>query len=347
MALSEKARQIFNRQDLIEKRDLWFDRMEKLFRGENTGWNEKYVYGLNGIVSHIACNDTDARLRAENSLEALAAQYEALENETYFRPLCVEHPPYGVHFIDKLLGAEVYFYAGQWYSKYLNTPVGSLKAPVLENDPLWQDCMRVAEAFVQADVALPLFGLPTIASALNIAINLYGERILVAMIEEPEAAQADLNTINEVLCDIHAWYRKTVPQKQLQPVISWNRTQPPGYGQLCGCSTHLLSPYLYGEMVAPLDDRLLALYPNGGMIHLCGSHTQHMEIFRNMPALKALQLNDDAARDFRRYYEGLRSDQIIYLNPCEGMSVEQAMDICGGDRLVIAGDLEAPVLKKK
>lgn len=348
MALSEKARETLNRPDLIEKRDLWFDRMEKVFGGEYTGWNSQYVLGVDGVVSHIPYDPAvPAKVRVEAALENAAQKYAALENEVYFRPLCVEYPPFGVHYIDKLLGAEVSFYAGQWYNKYLTTPIGSLKMPALEEDPLWQDSMRVAEAFMEADVALPLFGLPTIASALNIAVNLYGENILVAMLEEPEAAQQDLNTINAVLCNIHDWYRRNVPQQLLQPVISWARTQPPGHGQICGCSTHLLSPALYGEMVAPLDNALLEVYPRGGMIHLCGAHRQHIPVFRSMPALKAIQLNDDAARDLQYYFDGLREDQVIYLNPCEGMSTEDAVRITGGKRLVLAGaELKEPVLQK-
>lgn len=348
MALSEKAREILNRPDLIEKRDRWFERMDKVFRGEYTGWNSQYVLGLSGATAGIAYDPAvPAQQRIEAALEAAAQNVSVLENEVFFRPVTVEYPPYGVHYIDKLLGAEVNFYSGQWYNKYLTTPIGSLKAPVLDEDPLWQDSKRIAEAFVEADVALPLFGLPTIASALNIAVNLYGENILVAMIEEPEAAQQDLNTINGVLCQIHDWYRRNVPQQLLQPVISWERTQPPGHGQICGCSTHLLSPALYGGMVAPLDNALLEVYPRGGMIHLCGAHRQHIPVFRDMPALKAIQLNDDAARDMQYYFEGLREDQVIYLNLCEGMTVEDAMRITGGKRLILAGtELQEPVLQR-
>lgn len=345
MALSEKTREILNRPDLIEKRDRWFERMDKVFRGEYTEWNSRNVLCVGGATAGIAYDPAvPARQRVETALEAAAQYASVLENEVFFRPLTVEYAAYGVHYIDKLLGAEVSFYAGQWYSKYLTTPIGSLKMPALDEDPLWQDCKSIAEAFVEADVALPLFGLPTIASALNIAVNLYGENILVAMLEEPEAAQADLNTINEVLCRIHDWYRRNVPQHLLQPVCSATRTQPPGHGQICGCSTHLLSPSLYGEMVAPLDNALLEVYPHGGMIHLCGAHRQHIPIFRDMPALKAVQLNDDAARDMQYYFEGLREDQVIYLNACEGMSIEDAMRITGGKRLIFAGmELKEPV----
>ena len=133
---------------------------------------------------------------------------------------------------------------------------------------------------------------------------------------------------------------------QLQPVISWNRTQPPEYSQLCVCTTQLIAGDCYAEMVAPLDDKLLGVYPNGGMIHICGSHTQHIKAFRDMKNLKALQVNDRASADLERYFKELREDQVIYLNPCKEMPVEQAMEITGGKRLVIAGDLSQPVLRK-
>jgi len=156
------------------------------------------------------------------------------------------------------------------------------------------------------------------------------------MLLEPEKASHDLSVINRLLCDMHAWYRRNIPAPQLQPVISWMRTQPPGYGQLCGCTTQLVSPDIYREMIWPLDDALLAVYPHGGMIHLCGSHTHLIPEFRNMPHLHAVQLNDRAARDLELYFNGLRNDQILYLNPCKEMTVEEGVRITGGKRLVIA-----------
>jgi len=65
-----------------------------------------------------------------------------------------------------------------------------------------------------------------------------------------------------------------------------------------------------------------------------------------MKSLKAIQVNDRAAGDLKAYYEGLREDQILYLNPCQEMTVEKAMEITGGHRLVIAGDISEPVLRR-
>jgi hypothetical protein len=96
---------------------------------------------------------------------------------------------------------------------------------------------------------------------------------------------------------------------------------------------------MYKEFIAPLDEALLGVYPNGGMMHLCGAHTHLIPAFKNMPNLRAVQVNDKAAGDLRYYFEGLREDQIIYLNPCEEMPVKEALEITNGKRLVIADNI--------
>ena len=336
--LSEQARGVLNDKKRIGIRDGWFGRMQGLFDGKRDSFLETHFFAVNGTTGNA-----DFGLLYENpaewvimELEDLAGKASLIDNEDMFVPLCIEPSFYGVHFIDKILGAEVFFQDGQWYNHYLEREVGSLERPDLDRDETWKSAREAAFSFRDAEVRLPLFGLPTIASALNIATNLYGEEILAAMLMEPEAAAHDLAVINDLLCEIHQWYRAHLPACQLQPVISWNRTQPPGYGQLCGCTTQLLSAGLYEEFIMPLDDRLLSLYPGGGMIHFCGSHTHLLETLSKMPHLKAVQLNDRAAWDLAEYYHKLREDQIIYLNPCEGMDIKKAIEITGGNRLVIA-----------
>ena len=126
-----------------------------------------------------------------------------------------------------------------------------------------------------------------------------------------------------------------IPAQQHQPVVACGRCQPPGHGQICGCTTQLLSPGLYEEFIMPLDDVLLGVYPHGGLIHLCGSHTQLIPLFAKMPHLKCVQLNDKAAEDLQFYVDGLRDDQVIYLNPCEGMTTKQALKLAGDKKIII------------
>lgn len=340
--LSESARRILNDEQRILRRDQWFLRMSNLFEGKPDEFNSRYVYSLGGSAPRPE-DDGLAYTHPEDwvveCLELIAAQDECTSNR--FAPVCVEYPIYGVHFIDRMFGADVFFQDSQWNAHYLTTPIGELKMPDLEKDETWNLAMRAAKAFVEADVRLPLFGMPTLSSALNIMINLYGGEALVAMMDDKDAALHDLTIISNLIRTLHRWYRENIPVQQLQPVISWCRTQPPGFGQLCGCTCQLISGSLYEEMIAPLDDALLADYPRGGMIHLCGSHTQHIPAFREMKHLRSLQLNDRAAHDLKLYLDGLREDQIIYLNPCEGMPVKEALEISGGNRIVIVGTAEA------
>ena len=327
---------------LVTRRDRWFDQLQKMFDGT---YREPIAYVLDGVRASGKCDPyTEPERWVDECMADIAANRAHLAaNEEKFVPVCVEFGLYGVHYIDRIFGSNVYFKAGQWYNDYLKTPIGELRAPDLENDETFQLSLRAARRFAEVGGELTLFGLPTIASALNIAINLYGQEILIAMLEEPEAARADLETINRTLIRIHRAFMEILPPRQLQPVISWARTQPPGYGQICGCSTQLLSGELYREMIADLDEAVLSAYEHGGMIHLCGSHAQHIETFRNMKSLRAVQVNDRAAEDLQLYFDGLREDQILYLCPCAGMTVERAMEITGGRRLVINAHLDRPV----
>lgn len=332
-----------NEKQLVEKRDRWFDKLQQMFDGS---YREPIAFVLDGVRANGVCDPYREPERWVDECMNDIAENKAklILNEDKFVPVCVEFGLYGVHYIDRIFGSNVYFKSGQWYNDYLTTPIGELHDPDLEQDETFQLSLRAAKRFAEVGGDFALFGLPTIASTLNIAINLYGQEILMAMLEEPEAARTDLETINRTLIRIHKAFMDILPQKQLQPVISWGRTQPPGYGQVCGCSTQLLSGELYREMVADLDDAVLSTYEHGGMIHLCGSHTQHIETFRNMKSLKAVQVNDRAAEDLQLYFDGLREDQILYLCPCKGMTVERAMEITGGKRLVINAHLNERII---
>ena len=354
--LSEEVHQKLNNDALIRERDEWFSRLSDLFENRPNAYNARHVFTLDGFVPRPV-NERQAYYEPEAWINACLELAAALPPFTgqRFAPVCVEYPIYGVHFIDKVLGANVFNLQGdseeqdvfQWNASYLTTPVGSLQMPDLDSNETWALAKRAAMAFLEADVKLPLYGMPTLASPLNILLNLYGQEALVAMCDDEEAVMHDLRIITDVIGAMHKWHREHIPEAQLQPVISWNRTQPPGFGQICGCTTQLISGDFYRKFAAPLDDELLAIYPHGGMIHLCGSHTQHLNCFRDMPHLRAVQVNDRAAEDLKAYLEGLREDQIIYVNPCPGMPAEEAVRLSGGKRIVLAAAIDAPEMPKE
>ncbi len=322
-------------------RDAYYARLSALFAGKPLD-QAFFLQGVSGKPTADPYRDPEQALG--EALRNLAQNAKALQDPVVFRPLCVVFDFYGVHFIDRIFGARVRQYEGQWWSELLARPVGRLEPPDLERNETWRTARTMAEAFVAQKVSVPIFTLPTIASALNIAVNLYSEEFLAALITEPDAALSDLRVVNDLLCRLHRWYLERIPLRQLQAVASTGRCQPPGFGQLCGCATHLLSAKMYGEFVAPLDDALLSVYPHGGMIHLCGAHTHHIPVWREMKSLRAVQVNDRAADDMEIYFKELRPDQIIYLCPSAKMTVERAMEITGGRRIVLVANSQRPVL---
>lgn len=324
---------ILNDEKLLRTRNQYFSKMEKLFAGEKP---EKPFYLLGREAYPKGDGYANPEQWMREALDSVASAAEVLLDETRFRPLCVEFQPYGVHFMGKLLGADVFYDAAtkQWYSHFLTNEIGTLKFPDLDKSAVWKLARSIAYAFLEAKVQVPIFALPGLSSVLNVAINLYGERLLLAMYDEPEKVHADLKTISSLIITLHQWYLKTIPLQQLQMGASASRTQPPGHGQFCGCSTQLVSAEAYAEFFAPLDQELLSTYPHGGMIHLCGSHTQHIPVFKTMKSLKCVQLNDRAADDFYTYYDNLRDDQILYFTGTPNISFQQSEEYSHGRRVV-------------
>lgn len=323
---------VLNDESLLNKRNEWFSKLQGIYDGT---YLPQDCFYLNGVMAPFTEKIyTDPEGFVDESLAYLAERADRLFDERIFRPLTFNCAAYNVHYIDKIFGAEV-FCRDDWESHYLSTPIGTLEAPDYQNDPTVQLTLRMAKRFTEEAGSVPLFGLPCIASPLNVAVNLYGQEFLVALIEDPEAARHDLEIITDLQVNLHKEFRKIVPAEQLQPVLAWRRTQPPRFGQICGCTTQLVSKETYCEFFRDLDERILGVYENGGMIHLCGSHLQHIETFREMKKLRAVQLNDRAAWDFETFFHELRPDQVIYVSPCDKMPEEKIRAISKGKRVII------------
>jgi len=78
------------------------------------------------------------------------------------------------------------------------------------------------------------------------------------------------------------------------------------------------------------------------MIHLCGAHTQHIAVWREMRSLRAVQMNDRAVDDLGIYYRELREDQILYANPYDKMPIERILETTGARRTVVVADAPEP-----
>jgi len=330
--LDRAVRRILCDPNLVKARDTHLLRLESVFSGE--ALDRPFVLqGINGESRLDPFADPEGWL--DDALAYLAENADGLDDKNVFRPLCLEFRPYGVHFVESMLGARVYHHEGEWWVEHLPKPIGDLRPPILQEDRTWHLARNMVRAFLLRKVSLPFFSIPTISGCLNVALSIYGEGFLVAMAVDPDAARHDLKMINDVLCSLCEWYSKALPPHQLQPTCASSRCQPPGRGQIYGCSTHLISPHMYRDLVAPLDQELLSVYPNGGMIHLCGDHTRHIPLWKRMDSLRAFQINDRAADDLEAYFGATRDDQVIYFTPTATTDVGRALDVSQGKRIVI------------
>ena len=343
--LADQTRERLNDPELVRIRDEHMRRLQTIFDGVDKEDTAFVLAGVDGGGAFIPWQG-DPLSFYHDKLNALAEHADALRNTRIFRPMAMTTNLYGVHFSDATFGAKVILHEGQWQSMLLTNRVGELPPPDLTRNTTWHLAQQVAEIYRDAQLSVPFYGVPGIASVLNVGINLYGAELLVAMLTDPEDARHDLAIINATLMDMHRRQQYLLPAAQMQQGCPGDRIQPPGFAQICGCSTQLLSRELYRDFIAPLDTALLAAYPHGGLIHLCGGHTQHIPTWRGIPAFRAFQLNDRAAGDLAHYFHGLRDDQILYVNPCEEMPLERIMEITGGHRVVIVANLEMPPKKK-
>ena len=317
---------------LIEVREYHMNRLEALFDGRTLG----KPFKLSGFDTAVP---TDPAKEPEKwARDILTKMYEHVElilDREVFRPLCPSAWLYGVHFTDKVFGADVIGRDGLFWTDGLKCEIGELPVPDLQHNETWRQAQRITEALVAENVSLPFYSTQVLGEPWNQIFNLYRERGLMAFYDNPEGIRRDLEVMTETLMQMHRWFIDTIPPMQFQPIVPTGRCQPRGYGQMCGCSTHLISGEIYDEFIRPLDERILSLYPHGGMLHLCGSHTQHAGIWAKMPCIRALQLNDRATEDVERYLHILRPDQILYICPTDHYTPEKCLEITGGQRSVL------------
>ena len=92
---------------------------------------------------------TEPEKWVEDILAGLARNANDLKDTCVFRPLVIEAWQYGVHFVDKILGADVYDLDGSlnWQARYLTTPIGELRPVDLDTNETWNLAVRTAPAF--------------------------------------------------------------------------------------------------------------------------------------------------------------------------------------------------------
>ncbi len=303
-------------------------------------------HGLSGVNQIDMLEDPRAWL--VDVMQDMAAKADHLADEVTFRPPIIELDPYGVHIIDALFGARVRFHGGQVWSEELKIDLEDLEYPDLGNSALLQKVVRLAALAVQAAregagegqifVATPVY-----ACAINIAINLFGERLLEALRKRPQTVERVLAIINQTIIQTARLVNAVIPDDIRRNSVAENRLAPAGVSQFDGCSTQLVSRRDYAHFFAPLDVELMQLTPGGALIHLCGAHTHHLPTWAELPGLRAVQLNDRAMDDLEDYYKRLHPETIFYLCPSARVGIDRIMEITGGKRVVLQATLDRPI----
>lgn len=279
----------------------------------------------------------------EDVLSDMAEHVDEAGDEVTFRPLVIELDALGVHFIDALFGAPVYFRDGQVWSEGLPGELVALEMPDLSDARPLQQALELARLAVETSQGRLLVSVPVLSCPINIGMNLYGGSLLEAMMLAPERAARALRIITDVIAAATRAFMEVIPEPIRCGFVASNRYAPAGFTELDGCATHLLSGVHYQRFVAPLDRELLQLAPRGGMLHLCGAHTQHLPAWREMRELRAVQLNDRATEDLESYCASLRTDQVLYVSPTPLFPVERILAVTEARRLVLQWSLEQPI----
>lgn len=279
----------------------------------------------------------------EDVLGDMARQASSLADPVTYRPLVIHLDPLGTHFVDALFGAPVRFHEGQVWTEGYPADLADLEPPDLGASALLGGALELARLGVTASECKLLVATPVFSCAANIGINLFGQSLLEALLDRPDAAHRALRIVNDVLVASTRAFAQAIPDVIRRTSCAESRYAPPAYGLIDGCATQLVSAAQYHEFFASLDAELLRVAPNGGMIHLCGAHTQHIPVWRGMPELRSVQLNDRATEDLEAYVEGLRPDQILYVAPTEAMTVERIIELTHGRPLVLQAPLAEPV----
>lgn len=284
-------------------------------------------------------NDIDMLTQPEewvaDCLADMAAKAAVLADETAYAPAYFEVDPFGTHFIDAVCGARVGFVDGQVWSAELPGELPDLRRPDLDTNPVLQGALRVAERAAAAGGGRVFVTTPVLSCPINIGLNLFGQRLLESLLIAPDAARQALRLITDVILGCVRAFRQAIPPELLRTTCTSNRYAPAGYGFIDGCAAQLVSAEVYREFFAPLDEEILSAWPHGGMIHLCGACAQHIPAWRDMRALRSVQLNDRATDDLEHYVRGLRPEQILYVSPTAAYPPARVLELTTGRRLVM------------
>ena len=326
----------FLTKDIWRAQDLHWQRIRQLFAGEQPDWVPLIWRHGKPVPIH---RDYDPAVWLDEAIEEFRAEADLFADVCVWVPFALTLQRYQLHFLAALFGCRIWERDEIVWRKSLSAQgrrMEDLRAPDLASNAVYREMIDLIRFVLDATGGAVPIELPELLSPLTEAVTLFEEEFLIALRCEPELAQHVLGVIARTTTEVHSGLLAEADGAFVYG--SLHECTLPGYNTVLGCSSQLVSPHCYAQYAAGWDEALLLNESGGGSMHLCGTHTQHMDCWREMRGLKAVQLNDRASDDLEAYWKGLRSDQIIVLWPTETMTIDDAVRITGGRRLVIGVD---------
>lgn len=287
----------------------------------------------------LVVGDREAWLSAQ--IETVQANMAcALETASLYRPIVSLFNLWGTHYMDRLFGAEVSWRYGQFWSEPVAHGVSAIEPPDLPSSPLVRESLDLARRIKERTKGRFLIAMPDVGCPLNIAVNLFGERFLLAVAEDPKAAGRALAVIAEATRRLHEAFVAEVDQEVLRCHNAFWVYVPSDIAGLSLCASQLLSPAQYASLVLKADEDAAPPCYRGMVQHICGHSAHQIANLARSARVKGVQLNDAGTDDLPRYFQGLREDQVIYAVPNATMGVGRILELTRGRRLVLLAKLD-------
>jgi len=313
---------------------------QRLFNGEKPDRAPYWYFNgdLKQIRPELLVVEKDREGWLDNQLGAVKANVEeALDSGSLFYPIIEMFSLFGTHYMDILFGADVKWHEEQFWSENVEYSVADIGRAELEGSELIGQTLELAKWIKERTGGRFLIAMPDVGCPLNIAINLFGERFLMALALAPENARRALGIIAEATRSVYKLLIETVGQETLRCHNAYHTYTPHDYAGLSVCATQLISAEHFRTCVADADDAAVPAVYKGMIQHICGRSTQHIEELARRERVKGVQLNDAGADDFEAYFNGLRADQVVYVSPTDCTPLEKIMSISKGDRTILLG----------
>ncbi len=152
---------------------------------------------------------------------------------------------------------------------------------------------------------------PDTQGPMDLCELLWGSRLFIDIIDEPELVLAFLDLLSETYIRyMHTW-QTIIPQKE--PFAAHWSMLHPGRIMLRDDSAMNFSPRMFNRFIKPFDQRLLQEF-GGGAVHFCGKGDHYIHSLSQVDGLKAVQMGQPELNDMEVIYRNTIDNGIPLLD---------------------------------